>query len=85
MRHVIRRKPFHKRDAAGQDDSRSQSRSQSRHSASSGPVDVGEELWRDSAGDGLDDFGVDENVEFYDEDLMPLARFMERQDSARRI
>lgn len=85
MRHVIRRKPFHERDAVGEHESRSRSRSQSRRSTSSGPLEVGEEIWRDTAGDRLDDFGVDENVEFYDEDQMPLARFMERQISMRRI
>lgn len=85
MRPVIRRKPFHQRDAVREHESRSRSRSQGRRSTSSGTFDVGEEIWRDSAGDRLDDFGVDENVEFYDEDQMPLARFMERQISMRRL
>ncbi|KAI5266204.1 S-adenosyl-L-methionine-dependent methyltransferase [Aureobasidium subglaciale] len=33
----------------------------------------GEEGWRNSEGERLDDFGVDEDVEFYDEDDVPLA------------
>lgn len=87
MRQVIRRKPFHEQDGMGENESRSwsRSRSRSRYSTSSGPLDVGEEVWRDSAGDRLDDFGVDENVEFYDDDQMPLAEFMERQISMRRL
>lgn len=34
----------------------------------------GEARWKDSDGDGLEDFGVDANVEFYDEDDVPLAQ-----------
>lgn len=62
---VIRRKPFHEREAV--EEHRSQSRSQSRDFTSSAPLGVGEEVWRDSAGDRLDDFGLDEEIEFYDE------------------
>ncbi len=36
----------------------------------------GEHGWRDSEGDRLDDFGVDEDVEFYDEDEVPLAELL---------
>ena len=35
--------------------------------------------WRDSEGDGLDDFGVDEYAEFYDEDDIPLAELLRRR------
>ncbi|KAF4555996.1 Hypothetical protein D9617_2g059630 [Elsinoe fawcettii] len=35
--------------------------------------DDGEEAWRNAEGDRLADFGVDEDVEFYDEDDIPLA------------
>lgn len=35
------------------------------------------EGWRDSEGDRLDDFGVDEDIEFYDnEDDVPLAELL---------
>ena len=46
---------------------------------------MGEEEWRDSEGDRLDDFGVDEQVEFYDEDDVPLAVLLQqrgRRDSS---
>ena len=33
----------------------------------------GKASWKDSDGDGLEDFGVDEEIEFYDEDDTPLA------------
>lgn len=39
----------------------------------------GEEAWRDGEGDRLDDFGVDENVEFYDEDVIPLAVLLQQR------
>ncbi|KAJ5591945.1 Palmitoyltransferase pfa4 [Penicillium hispanicum] len=49
-----------------------------------GPVygdnsDEGEESWRNAEGERLGDFGVDEDVEFYDEDDIPLAALMERR------
>lgn len=35
--------------------------------------------WRDSDGDRLDDFGVDEDVEIHDEDDVPLAELLRRK------
>lgn len=73
---VIRRKPFHERNATEYEKSRGQSPSQSRsrESTSSDHPDVGEERWRDDAGDRLSDFGVDDEAEFYDEEDMPLTK-----------
>ncbi len=73
---IIRRKPFHQRHAAEEH----QSQSPSRVSISSDYTGAGEETWRDTAGDRLNDFGVDETIEFYDEDDMPLAMLLERND-----
>ncbi|CAD0091343.1 unnamed protein product, partial [Aureobasidium mustum] len=42
----------------------------------------GEEGWRNSEGERLDDFGVDEDVEFYDEDEVPLGELMRRKNLA---
>ncbi|KAF2456870.1 Palmitoyltransferase [Lineolata rhizophorae] len=39
----------------------------------------GEEGWRNSEGERLRDFGVDEDVEFYDEDDVPLAELIARK------
>jgi len=39
-------------------------------------VGDGEETWRNSEGDGLKDFGLDEEAEFYDEDEVPLAQLL---------
>jgi palmitoyltransferase len=36
----------------------------------------GEESWRDSEGQRLKDFGLDEEAEFYDEDKVPLAQLI---------
>lgn len=37
--------------------------------------------WKDSDGDRLEDFGVDEDIEFYDEDEAPLVNVLQRQQS----
>jgi palmitoyltransferase len=44
----------------------------------------GEEGWRNSEGERLKDFGVDEDVEFYDErdDEIPLAELIARRRAA---
>lgn len=39
----------------------------------------GEEGWRNSEGERLRDFGVDEDVEFYDEDDVPLSELLRRK------
>lgn len=39
----------------------------------------GEESWRNADGERLEDFGVDEDIDFYDEDNIPLAELMERK------
>ena len=37
--------------------------------------------WRDSDGDRLDDFGVDENAEVFDEDNVPLAELIRKRQA----
>ena len=37
----------------------------------------GEERWRNSEGERLADFGLDEDTEFYDEDNIPLAHLLQ--------
>ena len=39
----------------------------------------GGEDWRDSEGDRLDDFGVDEDAEYYEEDDIPLTELLRRR------
>lgn len=43
----------------------------------------GEEGWQDSGGNRLKDYGVDEDVEFYDEDDIPLAELLRRRQEKR--
>ena len=43
----------------------------------------GEEGWRDSDGNRLKDYGVDEDVEFYDEDSIPIAELLKRRREER--
>jgi len=42
-------------------------------------ADDGEEGWKNSEGERLRDFGVDEEIEFYDEDDVPLAELIRRR------
>ncbi len=44
-------------------------------------IQNGVEGWQDSEGDRLDDFGVDEEIEFYDEDEVPLAEILRRRNA----
>ena len=68
---VERRQRFHKRLESLID-----SDSDSAETTSSAD---GEEGWRNSEGERLGDFGVDEEVEFYDEEDIPLAVLIERR------
>lgn len=43
----------------------------------------GEEGWRNHEGERLNDFGVDEDAEFYDEENIPLAQLIERRKAAK--
>lgn len=44
-------------------------------------IDSRAQSWRDSEGDRLDDFGVDEDVECRDEDEMPLAELLRSKNT----
>lgn len=39
----------------------------------------GEEGWQNAEGERLNDYGVDEDVEFYDEDDIPLAALIKQK------
>ncbi|GAM86308.1 hypothetical protein ANO11243_043200 [Dothideomycetidae sp. 11243] len=77
---VARRKPFYVRLKEAND--RSGNEEEEREEMSDGDEDEkraddgGEEAWRNAEGERLADFGVDEDVEFYDEDDVPLAQLM---------
>lgn len=72
---VHRRRPFHERYSHAQDPDAMEYRAESDGSLSS----EGEEGWRNSEGDRLQDFGVDEDADFYDEDNIPLAELLRRR------
>lgn len=72
---VVRRKPFSQRHH----NTDTNSEEQSQGFISTDDSVMGEEEWRDSEGDRLDDFGVDEQVEFYDEDDLPLAVLLQQR------
>ena len=80
---VQRRQPFHLRysdhEAQTQDTEGTEADGQygSESGDESSHTDVaGEEGWRNSEGERLADFGVEESVEFYDEDDIPLAELI---------
>lgn len=72
---IVRRKPFHQRH----DNTESNGEEQSHGFVSTDDSIKGEEAWRNGEGDRLADFGVDENVEFYDEDNLPLAVLLQQR------
>ncbi|KAJ5818830.1 hypothetical protein N7474_004421 [Penicillium riverlandense] len=74
---VQRRKRFYDRYKELRDEDESREVSPDRGSASAS--DEGEESWRNSEGERLRDFGVDEDVEFYDEEDLPLAVLIEQR------
>jgi palmitoyltransferase len=71
-----RRQPFHKRfdeQAIAANDSTSPNLYADSNEA-------GEESWKDQEGQGLKDFGLDEEAEFYDEDEnLPLAELINKK------
>lgn len=97
--YVVRRRPFHERleelsrMASEQAVSRDEDPFGPEESEDFDPAEesvhthdpAGEEAWRNKEGERLEDFGVDEVADFYDEDEMPLAELREvlraRQDA----
>ena len=73
---IRRRKRFHDRVKEGADQSSSSRESSPNYDTES---DDGEEGWRNSEGERLRDFGVEEDVEFYDEEDIPLAILMQQR------
>lgn len=71
---AYRRVPFHDRYSSEKDNEDLEG-SDGTANGSSG----GEEGWRNSEGDRLRDFGVDEDAEFYDEDDIPLSELLQRR------
>ncbi|KAL4925524.1 putative palmitoyltransferase with autoacylation activity Pfa4 [Aspergillus undulatus] len=75
---VERRKPFHERfdeSGSGFSDEDDDGDSGSSYAGS----DNGEEAWKNSEGERLRDFGVDEEAEFYDEEDIPLAVLIQQR------
>ncbi|KAK5045154.1 hypothetical protein LTR84_009487 [Exophiala bonariae] len=71
---VKRRRPFHERFEQSTVDA-TEDMSREMHDGESS----GEEGWQDTGGNRLKDFGVDEDVEFYDEDDIPISELLRRR------
>ncbi|KAJ5794259.1 hypothetical protein N7457_000858 [Penicillium paradoxum] len=72
-----RRKPF--RDRYKKDDDYTPSESDEGEFGFDNESDEGEESWRNAEGERLQDFGVDEEAEFYDEEDIPLGVLIQRR------
>jgi palmitoyltransferase len=70
-----RRQPFHRRY---DEQSVRSNRTDGPSLYVGGTDEHGEESWKNTEGEGLADFGADEEAEFYDEDV-PLAELLERR------
>ncbi|KAK7521716.1 palmitoyltransferase with autoacylation activity Pfa4 [Phyllosticta citriasiana] len=84
-----RQRPFHERfdssgaivpsDVESEDDSEEL---ESEPDVGDGGADAdGEEAWKNSEGETLKDFGVDQDAEFYDEDDVPLSELIRRRQA----
>ncbi|KAF2234516.1 zf-DHHC-domain-containing protein [Viridothelium virens] len=88
---VVRRKPFVERleasvrweqDGDGDGEEGEQSEDSDEDEVERRPVAVnvrGEESWKNSEGESLADFGLDEDAEFYDEEDIPLSVLLQRK------
>ncbi|KAL4765050.1 putative palmitoyltransferase with autoacylation activity Pfa4 [Aspergillus foveolatus] len=72
---IKRRKPFHVRLEEYSDDSSDAEAG----TGSNDDSEHGEEGWKNSEGERLRDFGVDEEAEFYDEEDIPLALLIQQR------
>lgn len=70
------RKPFHERVRNSTDDVTHNDGMENNTPSGS---DSGEEGWQDSGGNRLKDYGVDEEIEFYDEDDIPISELLLRR------
>ncbi|KAG2420228.1 hypothetical protein HFD88_005028 [Aspergillus terreus] len=78
---VQRRKRFHQR---AQGELHGNDLSDQSESSDESDVEDGEEAWRNSEGERLRDFGVDEEIEFYDEEDIPLGVLMRQRAERQR-
>lgn len=72
---IQRRRPFHERYDPDLRESVGEDEDAGRGSQSGS----GEEGWQDTGGNRLQDFGVDEDIEFYDEDDIPISELLSRR------
>ncbi|KAJ5455602.1 Palmitoyltransferase pfa4 [Penicillium daleae] len=75
---IQRRKRFHERYK--QEDRRDSDDERGPRPIYGDQSDGGEESWRNAEGERLQDFGVDEEAEFYDEDDVPLGVLLKQRN-----
>lgn len=73
------RKPFHERQASNSGPGLDHGNTEGDSGIDDSASESGEEGWQDSGGNRLKDYGVDEVVEFYDEDDIPISELLRRR------
>jgi palmitoyltransferase len=78
------RKPFHRRQGSSPGPGLDYSNVEDDKDVDESTSESGEEGWQDSGGNRLKDYGVDEVIEFYDEDDIPISELLRRR-KARKV
>ena len=76
---IHHRKPFHERQGSGEGAVLEYNNTENGNGVDDSASESGEEGWQDSGGNRLKDYGVDEVIEFYDEDEIPLSELLRRR------
>jgi palmitoyltransferase len=76
---IRHRKPFHERQGSSASPVLEYNSTEYGNDVDDGTSESGEESWQDSGGNRLKDYGVDEVIEFYDEDEIPLSELLRRR------
>jgi palmitoyltransferase len=76
---IRHREPFHKRQGSSPRPVVEYSNTGDDIDTRDSDSESGEEGWQDSGGNRLKDYGVDEAIEFYDEDDLPISELLRRR------
>jgi palmitoyltransferase len=76
---IRHREPFHKRQGGSTRPDAEYSNTGNDMDTRDSDSESGEEGWQDSGGNRLKDYGVDEVIEFYDEDDIPISELLRRR------
>jgi palmitoyltransferase len=78
---IRHRQPFHKRQGSRPTPGGDYGNVGFDNNVEDSDSESGEEGWQDSGGNRLKDYGVDEAIEFYDEDDIPISELLRRRNA----